>query len=111
MKLEEYLSVAHIFRDRQTWCEYWLVSWRRLEKNLCTVSLFEAKDVRDLLWYEIRTRKRPHVIKRLVQRYYRLEQYTGMAQVILLAANIKRQPVTTLQIGNGTCVKESSSAT
>lgn len=55
------------------YCEHWLVFWTALNLRL-TQPHFTEERLRKLLVYELRTRRREHVLQRLAGRHSRLRR-------------------------------------
>lgn len=55
----------------EEFCEYWLCFWTVLSDNLMSPKFGEA-ELAKLITYEMHTRRRPHVLKRLTGRYFKL---------------------------------------
>ena len=59
--------------DRGTvkFCEKWLCFWTTLAEKLASTQ-FTERDVFNFIKYEMHTRRRKHVLKRLTGRYYKM---------------------------------------
>ena len=58
-------------KNTKKFCEKWLCFWTTLASRLAS-SQFTERDVYNFIKYEVKTRQRKHVLKRLTGRYYKL---------------------------------------
>ena len=61
------------YMDRNTrkFCEKWLCFWTTLAEKLASTQ-FSERDIFNFIKYEMNTRRRKHVLKRLTGRYYKM---------------------------------------